>query len=193
MAASVWIASSIGAPSSCAQRADRADNAARHGAAQPEWVADRVHLLPHRSWLESASVTGCKIRRINLQQRQVVHLVCADHLGRVVMLVAQLHLDAAIGALDHVVVRQHVAGLVENESRSLALLRHRAVKKIENHLSRRDVHHRGQHPLVDGDIVLLFGVVRGRGLGLGQFQRRVVEPQMADKSVDRSNAKEDGW
>ena len=61
-----------------------------------------------------------------------MHLVRAHHLGRVAALVAEHHFDAAIGALDHVIVGQHVAGLVENESRALALLRHRAVEEVED-------------------------------------------------------------
>ena len=101
-----------------------------------------------------------------------MHLVRADHLGRVAALVAQLHFDAAVGALDDVIVGEHVAGLVENESRTLALLRHRSIEEVEDQRRRGDVDHRGQHPLVDGDIVLLFGVVGGRGLGLGQLERR---------------------
>ena len=61
-----------------------------------------------------------------------MRLVGADHLGLVSVLVAELHLDAAVGALHHVEVGQHVAGLIENEARALALLRHRSVKEVEH-------------------------------------------------------------
>ena len=47
MAASVWMASSIFAPSSVLNRPDGADDAARHGSAQAEGIADREDLLAH--------------------------------------------------------------------------------------------------------------------------------------------------
>ncbi len=101
-----------------------------------------------------------------------MRFVLAHHVRRIAFLVAQHHFDAAIGALNHVIVGQHVAGLVEDEARALALLRHRAIEEVEHQRRRSDVHHRRQHPLVDGNVVLLVGVVGGRGLGLGQVQRR---------------------
>ena len=44
-----------------ANRADGADNAAGHGPAQAEWIADGVDLLAHGKFEESASVTGCRL------------------------------------------------------------------------------------------------------------------------------------
>jgi len=61
-------------------------------------------------------------------------------------------------------------GLIENEAGALALLRHRAVEEIEHKRGRCDVDYRGKHALVDGDIVLLFGIVLGSGLGFGKIQ-----------------------
>ena len=80
-----------------------------------------------------------------------------------------MHLDAAVGALDHVVVGEDVAGLVENESRALALLRHGSVEEVEDQRGGGDVDHRGQNFFVDGDVVLLFGVVGGRGMRLSEL------------------------
>ena len=122
--------------------------------------------------MESASVTGCRLGASIWSSARSCTLSLSDHRGRVAVLVAELDLDAAIGAFDHVEVGEHVAGLVENESRSLALLRHRSVKEVEDQRRGGDVDHRGQHLLVDGDVVLLFGVEGRRGLGLSQFQRR---------------------
>ena len=104
-----------------------------------------------------------------------MHLVGADYLGLVGALVAELHLDAAVCALNHVEVGEHVPGLVEDEARALALLRNSSVEEVEDHGARRDVDHRGQHPPVDGDVVLLFGVKFGRSMGLGQLERRVCD------------------
>ncbi len=59
-------------------------------------------------------------------------LVSAHHPGVIAFLVAQHHLDTAIGALDDVEVGEHVAGPVEDEARTLALLRHRSVKEVED-------------------------------------------------------------
>ena len=122
-------------------RADGADDAPRHGAAEAEGIADGVDLLAHR---ESAGISQrdrLEVGRVNLQQGQVMHLVSAHHLGLVAALVAQHHLDAAIGALDNVEVGEHVAGLVEDEPRTLALLRHRSIKEVENQGGGGDVDH----------------------------------------------------
>ena len=100
-------------------------------------------------------------------------LVGAHHARRVAALVGELHLDAAVGALDDVEVGEDVAGLVENEAGALALLRNRAIKEVEDQRGGGDVDHRGQDFLVDGDIVLLFGVVGGRSVSLSQLERRV--------------------
>ena len=113
-----------------------------------------------------------QVRRIDLQQRQVVRAVGADDVRRKLALVAQLHFNAAIGARHHVIIRQNVAGFVENESRALALLRNRSIEEIEDQRRGGDVDHRGQHSFVDCDVVLFFRVVLGRGLSLGELKRR---------------------
>ena len=151
--------------------ADGADDAAGHGAAEAKGIADGVDLLAHGECGGVGQRDGLQVGRVDLQQGQVVRPVGAHNLGRVAALVAQHHLDAAVGALHHVVVGQHVTALVEDESGTLALLRHRPVKEVEDQGGGSDVHHRGQHSFVDGNIVLLFGVVGGRGLSLGQLER----------------------
>jgi hypothetical protein len=119
MAASVWIASSIGAPSE--PRMSRMELMMPRVMVplRPKGIADGIDLLPHRQLARVGQRHRLQVGRVDLQQRQVVHLVRAHHLGRIAALVAQHHLDAAVGALHHVEVGQHVAGLVENESRTL--------------------------------------------------------------------------
>ena len=131
-------------------------------------------------------MTGCRLGASICSSARSCDLVGAHHLGVVAALVAQLHFDAAVGARDDVEVGEHVAGLVEDEARALALLRHRSIKEVEDQRLGGDVDHRGQHPLVDGDIVLLLGIVGGRGLGLGELERgagaaAVKERQMAQR------------
>ena len=100
-----------------------------------------------------------------------MHPVCTYYLGGVAALVAEHHLDAAIGAFDYVVVGEHVAGTVEDEAGALAVLGNRAVKEVEDQGGGGDVDDRGKHALVDGDIVLLLGVVGGSGFSLGERER----------------------
>jgi hypothetical protein len=114
------------------QGADGADNAARHGAVEAEGIADGVNLLAHRKSAGIGQRDRLQVGRFDLQQGQIVHLVDAHHFGGVAALIAERHLDAAVGALHHMVVGEHMAGLVEDEARALALLRHRAVKEVED-------------------------------------------------------------
>ena len=176
MAASVWMASSIGAPSAPRIGADGADDAARHGARQSERVADGVNLLAHLNAGGVRQRDRLEVGGIDLQQRQVVGLVRADDARLVAVLVGELHLDAAVGAFDDVVVGQDVAGFVQNEPRALALLRHRAIEEVEHQRGGGDVDHRGHHALVDGDVVQLLGVECGSGVSLGQLQRAGAVP-----------------
>src|SRR5262249_20651660 len=53
-----------------------------------------------------------------------------------------------------------------NEAGALAFLRHRAIKEIIGNGLRGDVDHRGNHAVVDLDIVLLIGI---KLLGTGRF------------------------
>ena len=98
--------------------------------------------------------------------------VGADDTCREFALVAQLHFNAAIGACHDVKIGENVAGLVENESRSLALLRNGSIKEVEDQRGGGDVDHRGQHSFIYPNVVLFFGVVLRRGLGLSEFERR---------------------
>ncbi len=102
-----------------------------------------------------------------------MHPVSAYYFGGVAALVAEHDFDAAIGALDYVEVGEHVAGAVENEARALAVLGNRAVEEVEDQGGGGDVDDRGKHAFVDGDIVLLLGVVCGGGLSLSELEWRV--------------------
>ena len=174
-----------------ADGADGADDAAGHGAAEAEGIADGIDLLADVELRGVGQRDGLQIGRVDLQQRQVVHLVGADDLRLIAALVAEHDFDAAVGALDDVEVGEDVAGFVEDESRALALLRHGPIEEVEDQRGGGDVDHRRQHFLVDGDVVLLFGVVGGRGVGLSEFERRAgaVACRM---SVGRSAEKRSG-
>jgi hypothetical protein len=151
--------------------ANGADDAAGHGAAQAEGIADGVDLLAHGELSGVGQSNRLEVGRVDLQQGKIVNPVSAHHLGRIAVLVAEHHLDAAVGALDDMVVGEHMAGLVEDEAGALALLRDGSVKEIEDQGGGSDVDHRGQHPFIDGDIVLLLGVVGGRGLSFGKLEQ----------------------
>jgi len=71
------------------------------------------------------------------------------------MFVARHHLNA-VGIGDYMEIGEHVAGLIENEARTLPFLRHLAVKEIKGHRFRSDIHDRRQRLLIDRDVVLLF-------------------------------------
>ena len=81
-------------------------------------------------------------------------------------LVVQRHLDLA-GVGHYVIIRHNVALLIDDESRSLALLRHQTIEEVEGDGPRSDVHHRGDILVVDVDVVLLFGVQRFMARGFG--------------------------
>ncbi len=90
MAASVWMASSMGAPSAVANRADGADDAAGHGAAEAEGIADGVDLLADAELRGVGQRDRLQVGRVDLQQRQVVDLVrCRRPLALIAALVAR--------------------------------------------------------------------------------------------------------
>ena len=124
IAASVWIAWSIGSvfgASIC--RCTRADDAGRQGAREAEGVADREDRVAdgdcvgvaERQRRQRAGV------RVDLQDGDVGRRIVADD-GRGDLVLAgerDLHL---LRALDDVVVRDDVAGLVDHEARAERLL-----------------------------------------------------------------------
>ena len=73
------------------------------------------------------------------------------------MLVRQRDLDT-LAALDHMIVRQDQTLLIQDEAGALPLLRHRPIEEVELNRCRGDVDDARQGLLVDGNILLLFGV-----------------------------------
>ena len=65
---------------------------------------------------------------------QIMDLVLANQAGCVVTLIAQLDVDASVCAFDDVEVREHMTAAVEDETRPLAFLGHRAIEEVEDHL-----------------------------------------------------------
>ena len=154
-----------------ADRADRTDDAARHRARQSKRIADGKHFLSDAEVTRVAQGRRHQVRSADLDHRKIVTLICANHLRRVVALVVQRDFNI-LGALDHVEVGEDVSLFVENESRTLAFLRHHAIKEVKAHGARANVHHRWNRLLVDADVDLLFRIERLRPRGLRQFQLR---------------------
>src|ERR1700722_9432717 len=63
-------------------------------------------------------------------------------------------------------------GTSQDETRTLAFLRHLAVEEVEGHRFRSDIHHRRQSLLVHRYVVLLFRIEGGCSVSFGQRQRR---------------------
>ena len=136
MAASVWMASSISAPCWGADGTHRADDAARHGAAEPKRIADGIHILADDQALGIAQRGGHQARSLDLDDRKIVGAVASNHRRLVRLLVVESDLDLArIG--DHVVVGQDMAFFVDDETRALAFLRYRTVKEVDTPLRSR--------------------------------------------------------
>ena len=132
------------------------DDAARHRALKAERVADGVDALADHQVGRVSERYGLKVRRVvNLQQCEVVCLVFVQHRRAVILLVGERDLNG-LRAFDHMVVRQDVSLLVDDEARTLALLRDWLVEEVVGNLHRGDVHHRWQSALVDRNILLLF-------------------------------------
>src|SRR5258708_5609284 len=72
-----------------------ADDAARHGAAETERVPDGIHFLAHN---QALGITDLRLRHGlvgNLNYRQIMHRIGADHLRFVFLLVAGGYLELA--------------------------------------------------------------------------------------------------
>src|SRR5947209_5367559 len=72
-------------------------------------------------------------------------------------------------SLNHMIVGEDVAFPINDKSRSLALLRHRAIEEVIGDCGGSDIYHAGQRFLVDSDVLLLLSVIAGRRGGLSKF------------------------
>ena len=94
--------------------------------------------------------------------------VDADAGGFELLLVPERDFDG-LGVVDDVVVGEDVALVIDDEAGTLALLRDRAQEEIAaDDFGAGDVDDRGQGFFVDGDVLELFGVVCGGGVGFGE-------------------------
>ena len=96
-------------------RANRTDDATGHGTGQPERIADGIHFLPYLQIARIAQHHGRKLRAFDLNHRQIVGAVGTDHGGAVFFAVVQRHFHLP-GVRDHVIVGQHVAFFIDDES-----------------------------------------------------------------------------
>src|SRR4051794_23403777 len=96
----------------------RGDHAGGERAVEAERVADRVRGVAD---LDGARVTQrerLEVGGADLQQREIGRGVLAHELGRERLAVADLRLDLAVGALDHVGVGDDVAVIGDDEART---------------------------------------------------------------------------
>jgi len=95
------------------------------------------------------------------------------------VLVGEGDLDL-LAAFDDVGVGEDVTLLVEEEAGTLTLLRDGTVEEVVGDGGRGDVDDGGKGLLVDGDVLLLFGVVGGRGGGLRELEGSVGAVERGD-------------
>ena len=95
-----------------AHASNRGDDAARHRARKAKRIHNGKHLLSHHQIPRVRQFDRLQVGRIDLQERQVVHLVHADHLRLVFVFVVELYFNAAVVLSNHVVVRQDMSLLV---------------------------------------------------------------------------------
>src|SRR5262249_35267934 len=134
----------------------RANDAACHGAAKTEGIADRVNLLPYHEILGIAERGRRQARRLDLDHREIVQTIASYDLGGILFLVVESHFNLP-RSFHHMEVRQDVPFLINDESRSLALLWYRSPKEVHTDRGRRDIHDRRYALLVDVDVDLLLG------------------------------------
>ena len=156
--------------------ADAADDAARHGAVEDsKGIADGQHLLPHLQRAAAAQGDRLKVGSLDLDDGQVVRLVRADHRGRVVLLVLQDHFQLP-RVVNHVVVGQDVAFVVNDEAGTRTLLRLRTEKEVVADDRGGDVDHRRHHAFVNVHVVLFFNVQGRCRLRLGNLHGGARDP-----------------
>src|SRR5262249_11135153 len=123
------------------QRADRADDAAGHGSAEAEWIADGIDLLPDYEVLGISDLGLGHGLGWDLNHGQIVNRVSADDLRPVFLLIARGDFKLT-GAFDNVEIRQDVPFAVNHKTRSHTLLGHGAVKEIKRDRGGGNVHDR---------------------------------------------------
>ena len=121
-----------------------ADDARRHGEGErlAQRVPDRQRPLTHPGRVGIAELNRGQATRVDLDDGDVGVGIGADHLGRELTLVVQLHGDL-VGAGDDVVVREDVAVARDDESRARALLHLRPPAEV-----REEVLEARRQPLV---------------------------------------------
>ncbi len=132
----------------------------RHRALETKRIADGVDPLSDHQVCRVSERCRLKVGRVSdLQKRDIVRLIFAEHGRLVLLLIGERDLDQ-LRAFDDVIVRKDVALLVDDEARTLALFRHRLIEEVVCDLHRRDIHDRRYSALVDGNVLFLFRIER---------------------------------
>ena len=157
--------------------ADGADDAARHGSVEDaEGIADGEHLLADLQVGAVAHGDRLQVGRLDLNDREVVRLVGSDDGGRIVLFVGQDDLELT-GSIDDMVVGEDVSLFVDEEAGAGTLRGLGSEEEIIGDDGGGDVDHRGRDALVDVHVVLLIGVERRSGLGLGELHGVARDPR----------------
>ena len=105
---------------------------------------------------------------MDLKEGEVVDAVDADDGGFVLFLVPESDFDG-LGAVDNVVVGEDMSLIINDKARALALLGDGAEEEVAaDDGGAGDVDDGWEGALVDGDVLLLFGVKCGGGLSLSE-------------------------
>jgi len=143
--------------------AERADDPRSHRLTEPEWIADRHHVVAHPQCIRIAQCQGLQVLALDFQQSDVGGRIASYQLALQPAPVLERDRDL-LRVLDHVMIGEHVAAAcVDDDTRARRDLRpgllrqpeEAAEKRIPQHrivlLGRArqhsDVHHSGRHLL----------------------------------------------
>src|SRR5581483_6992209 len=134
-------------------------------------ITDRIHLLPNLQVSRIAQRHWRQVWGFNLNYGKIMRPICTHYGDTIFLAIVQRDFDLA-RAVDHVVIGQNVAIAVDNEAGALPLLRHQSIEKVQGYRLRRDIDDRADVLVINGNIVLFFGVKRLGASGFGNLNFR---------------------
>src|SRR6202012_3446117 len=157
----------------------RTYNSRRQGSLETERITDGENFLADYQIIGIAQMNeGQLLIRMDLQNCQIDSPIDADYSRRVLLLVRQSHRDVARSG-DHVVVREDLAALVDNETRSYAFLGEDLEKHIALVDDTCDIYRRQMVGFLDVDVVLS---VRRKTRTVGDNRVRPKSPAARQRS-----------
>jgi len=133
--------------------AQRAHHTRSERRLEAERIADGQNLLPHLQRRRIAQRQRAKLLAfgLDLHQRNVIALVRADELRRIMALIAQDHFNR-LRPRNHVIVRQDIAARINNKSRACAFHRHGIHEEIVLRGLRQNIGHSRRCLAVDAHV-----------------------------------------